>query len=46
MARYQSTVSGDTSQWIAGKVMSAAGMARNESESQERDRQALSLIHI
>ena len=40
MARYQSTVSGDTSQWIAGKVMSAAGMARNESESQERDRQA------
>ena len=40
MARYQSTVRGDTSQWIAGKVMSAAGMARDEAESQERDRQA------
>tara|TARA_B000000557_G_scaffold159277_1_gene129110 strand:+ start:6951 stop:10130 length:3180 start_codon:yes stop_codon:yes gene_type:complete len=38
--RYQSTVSGDTSQWIAGKVMSAARMARDESESQERDREA------
>ena len=40
MARYQSTVSGDTGSFIAGKVMSAAGMARNEAASQERDRQA------
>ena len=40
MARYQSTVSGDTGSFIAGKVMSAAGMARDEAASQERDRQA------
>ena len=40
MARYSSTVSGDTGSFIAGKVMSAAGMARDEAASQERDRQA------
>ena len=40
MARYSSTYSGDTSSWFAGKVMSAAGMARAESDAQEKDRQA------
>ena len=40
MARYQSTVSGDTTSFIGGKIASAAGMARRESEAQEKDRQA------
>jgi len=40
MARYSATYSGDTSSWFAGKIMSAAGMARAESDAQEKDRQA------
>tara|TARA_B100001250_G_scaffold320362_1_gene283269 strand:- start:1468 stop:4896 length:3429 start_codon:yes stop_codon:yes gene_type:complete len=40
MARYSATYSGDTTSFIGGKIASAAGMARNESEAQEKDRQA------
>jgi murein DD-endopeptidase MepM/ murein hydrolase activator NlpD len=40
MARYQSTVSGDMTSFIGGKIASAAGMARRESEAQEKDRQS------
>ena len=40
MARYSATYSGDTTSFIGGKIASAAGMARNEAEAQEKDRQA------
>ena len=40
MARYQSTVSGDTTSFIGGKIASAAGMARDEAQAQEKDRQS------
>ena len=40
MARYSTTYSGDSATWLAGKVMSAAGMASAESDAQEKDRQA------
>ena len=40
MARYSATYSGDTTSFIGGKIASAAGMARDEAQAQEKDRQA------
>jgi len=40
MARYSTTYSGDTASFIGGKISSAVGMARAESDAQEKDRQA------
>jgi len=40
MARYSATYSGDTTSFIGGKIGSAVGMARAESDAQEKDRQA------
>lgn len=40
MARYSTTYSGDTASFIGGKISSAVGMARAESDAQEKDKQA------
>tara|TARA_B100000214_G_scaffold375258_1_gene360845 strand:+ start:147 stop:3599 length:3453 start_codon:yes stop_codon:yes gene_type:complete len=40
MARYSSTYSGDMTSFIGGKIASAAGMARDEADAQEKDKQA------